>query len=195
MQTIKNDVSNILIIKNSKFICYLFKVNNLNDINNYLNLLKNEYNKATHYCYAYIINDLIKFSDDGEPSGTAGVPIKEVLLKTNLNNILCVVIRYFGGIKLGAGGLIRAYNKCVCECIKKANLIKLEKGKRITFTFNYEQIKEIDYLIKDCEIVNKLYDDIIEYTINSCNANIIDKLYNNKNIKILEEKDILLEIN
>ena len=105
MKTIKNNLSNEIIIKNSRFICLLIKINNI-DISDILNNIKLSYPKATHYCYGFIYNNYKKSSDDGEPTGTAGNSILFVLEKNNLNNILCVVIRYFGGIKLGAGGLI-----------------------------------------------------------------------------------------
>ena len=111
MYTIKNDDSYELEIKKSKFISKLYRVNNIEDVNNILSSLRKEYSDATHHCYAYIINNSKKSSDDGEPGGTAGIPILQVLDKNNLNYVLCVVIRYFGGIKLGAGGLVRAYSK------------------------------------------------------------------------------------
>ena len=118
MFTITNDITNEIIIKNSKFITIIHKINNVYEINSFLEQLKEKYKDATHYCYAYIIDEHKKFSDDNEPSGTAGNPIMQVLDKNNLQNIICVVIRYFGGIKLGAGGLIRAYSKSASECIK-----------------------------------------------------------------------------
>lgn len=111
-------IENEIIIKKSKFIAKLYKINNLNEIDNVINDLKKEYKKATHICYAYIINGQEKAVDDGEPSGTAGKPILNVLQKRKLNEILVVVIRYFGGIKLGAGGLVRAYTKSASEIIK-----------------------------------------------------------------------------
>ena len=102
-------------IKKSKFYGYLYNVNSANDVAKILEDLKKEHKKATHICYAYKIVDgveIIKFSDDGEPSGTAGRPMLNVIEKKNLKNVLICVVRYFGGIKLGAGGLVRAYTKC-----------------------------------------------------------------------------------
>ena len=97
-------------------------VDNIEDINNILNNIKNEYKDATHYCYAYIIDNTKRFNDDGEPGGTAGMPILNVIEQNNLNHVLIVVVRYFGGIKLGAGGLVRAYSKISYECIKQDKL-------------------------------------------------------------------------
>ena len=164
MYTIENNTKYELIIKNSKFITILFKINNNNVENNLLSI-KKEYPDATHYCYAYIVNDIKKSSDDGEPSGTAGVPILKVLENNNLTNILCVVIRYFGGIKLGANGLVRAYTKSCANAIKETNLKELVDGVNLTITFPYNRLKEIDYLLKDININSKRYDDLITYNI------------------------------
>ena len=99
--------NNEIIIKKSKFLGFLYEISNLEEIKEILNNLKKEHKKATH-----------KYSDDGEPSSTAGKPIYNIIEKKNLNNILIVVIRYFGGIKLGAGGLFRAYSNCASELLK-----------------------------------------------------------------------------
>lgn len=105
-------------IKKSKFIGLYFKVNNKNEIDNILNCIYKEHKKARHFPYAYKIDTLIKKTDDKEPSGTAGTPIYNVIERNNLNNCLIIVIRYFGGIKLGSGGLLRAYSKTANELIK-----------------------------------------------------------------------------
>ena len=166
MKTIKNNTNNEIIIKNSKFICYLYKINNLNEINTLLNNIKEEHKDANHHCYAYILNNIKKSSDDGEPGGTAGIPILKVLENNDLNNILAIVVRYFGGIKLGAGGLVRAYTKSVTNTLSNDNIISLIKGYNLNIEFNYNQIKEIDYLLKDISINNKTFDNIVKYNIN-----------------------------
>ena len=165
MQTIKNNANNEIIIKNSRFICYLYKIKDTDNINIYLNDIKEKHKDATHYCYAYILDNIKKSSDDGEPSGTAGVPILKVLENNNLNNILAIVIRYFGGIKLGAGGLVRAYTKSVTNTLSNDNLVNLIKGYNIDIEFDYNKIKEIDYLLKDITINNKTFDTTIKYNI------------------------------
>ena len=154
MYTIKNNSIKEIIIKNSKFITLLYKVYSLEDIKNTLINVKNLYPNATHYCYAYILNNEKKSSDDGEPSGTAGTPILNILESNNLNYILAVVIRYFGGIKLGSSGLIRAYSRSVKETIKENTLTKLIEGININITFSWSNIKQIDYLLKD-QLINK----------------------------------------
>ena len=114
-------IENEIIIKKSKFITKLYEIDNTDCISEIIDNLKKEYKKATHICYAYIVNGQEKAVDDGEPSGTAGRPILNVLQKRKENNKLVVVIRYFGGIKLGAGGLVRAYTKSASEILKKEN--------------------------------------------------------------------------
>ncbi len=107
--------ANEMIINKSRFIGVLYELNCEQDIANALTELKREYKKATHICYAYVYSVdkvLEKCSDDGEPKGTAGAPIMNVIKKRDAKNILVAVVRYFGGIKLGAGGLVRAYSKC-----------------------------------------------------------------------------------
>ena len=192
MHTIKNNTHNEIIIKNSRFICYLYKIKNINDINTILNELKNEHKDATHHCYAYIIDNIKKSSDDGEPGGTAGIPILKVLENNKLNNILAVVIRYFGGIKLGAGGLVRAYTKSVTNTISNDNIVNLIKGYNIEIEFNYNQVKEIDYLLKDININNKIFDTNIKYNID-IPTNFLEIIKSN-NIKYTIIKEIYLEI-
>lgn len=110
-----------LIEKKSKFYGYALNVQNVEDVLLFVNNLKKEHKKCTHICYAYQIKSPLtaKAVDDGEPSGTAGRPILNVIDKKNLTNILVVVVRYFGGIKLGAGGLVRAYTKCANGAVEE----------------------------------------------------------------------------
>ena len=191
MYTIDNNYIYELIVKNSKFITLLYKINDIKDIDKYLNETKINYPDATHYCYAYIIDNIKKSNDDGEPSGTAGIPILKVLESNNLSNVLVVVVRYFGGIKLGANGLIRAYTKCTANAIKEVNLLSLVDGINIDITFDYNRLKEIDYLLKDITINNKIFDKEITYNINIEN-NFLDTIKNN-NIKYTIIKYIKIE--
>lgn len=110
-----------LVIKKSKFISYKYEINSLQEVKEILQKLKKDHKKANHICYAYIYNKEIvseKCSDDGEPNRTAGYPILQVMKKKNLTNTLVAVVRYFGGIKLGAGGLTRAYTNATTEVLK-----------------------------------------------------------------------------
>ena len=159
-----NDINNTYIIKKSKFITYLYNVNNVSEVSNILDKLKKEYKDSTHICYAYILTSTEKCSDDGEPSGTAGLPILNILKKNNLMNTLAVVVRYFGGIKLGAGGLTRAYSNSVNDTIKLTNIVTLEEKYIVELTFNYDNLKLVDYMLNDKTIIDKKYDDNIVYT-------------------------------
>jgi len=184
MKTIKDNIISELIVKNSRFITLLIKIDNP-DISNIISNIKNTYPKATHYCYGYIYNDIKKSSDDGEPGGTAGLPILNVLEKENLNNILVVVVRYFGGIKLGAGGLVRAYTKSVTESLKIANYTNLEEGYKIELEFDYSEEKQINYILNNSNIIDKEYNENIKYIV-LIDKDILDKLSNYK-YKVLEE--------
>lgn len=189
MLSIKNNNKYEYIEKNSKFISLIFRVNNKDEVNNYLNKVKEEYPDATHYCYAYIINSDIKMYDDGEPSGTAGSPILKQIENNNLNYTLIIVVRYFGGIKLGTGPLTRAYAKVAKNVIEKDNIIELVKGYDIDITFNYNDIKNIDYLLKNSTIINKTFDNDITYNTH-VTKEVLDSL-SNHNIKI--KKEIFIE--
>jgi len=128
MKTIKNEVKDVYEIKKSEFLAYLFPVTNSDDIKSHLEQLRREHKTATHVCYACLLTspNMEKCSDDGEPDGTAGKPLLELLKKKNLENVLLVVVRYFGGIKLGAGGLIRAYTRAGVMVCDKAEEIELK---------------------------------------------------------------------
>ena len=105
-------------IKKSKFYAFNYSVDSIEEINTILDSLKKEHKKARHIVYAYKIDGIEKKYDDGEPSGTTGLPLYNIINKKNLNHILIVVVRYFGGIKLGAGGLLRAYNTAGSDVTK-----------------------------------------------------------------------------
>lgn len=165
MYTVKNNIHNEIIVKNSRFICYLYKINDKSEVNNIIDKIKEENKDANHYCYAYVIDEYKKSSDDGEPSGTAGIPMLKVLEANELNNILAVVVRYFGGILLGAGGLVRAYTKSVTNTLSEDNIVELVRGYNVDISFNYNRIKEVDYLLKDIRVNNKKFDDIVIYNI------------------------------
>lgn len=189
MKIINKNVKNIYEIKKSKFITYLYKVNDLEEINNILTNLKKEYNDATHICYAYKLNSQIKCSDDNEPSGTAGIPILEVLNKNDLDYIIAIVIRYFGGIKLGAGGLVRSYSNSVIDALKQTELVNLIPGYIINIETDYNNIKKLDYILKNETIINKEFNDKIKYKIEISkeDINILSEY------KYIIEKEIMLK--
>lgn len=195
MYTIVNDIKNEIIINKSKFICVYKKVYNEEDALKYIANIKDEYKDATHYCYSYIIDNTKRFNDDGEPGGTAGMPILNVLENNELNYIVCVVIRYFGGIKLGAGGLVRAYSKSAAECLKTTSIKEIVSGKNIKIIFNYDKVKLIDSTLKDIEIKDKIFNQNITYIFNISNIklNKIKEILNSNVIEFNISKDILIE--
>lgn len=156
------DNINTIIINKSKFIALIYHIDNIDEINKKIEEIKKKYKDATHYCYAYILDNFEKANDNGEPSGTAGLPILNVLKKENLNHVLCVVVRYFGGIKLGAGGLIRAYSNATKEAIitKKYN-----KGYLIKVDIDYNNIKQIEYQLNNSIIIEKNFNESPYYIV------------------------------
>ena len=165
MKTVKSKSVNEIIIKNSRFITLLFEVFDDTDINEIFEKVKIEYPKATHYCYAYITKSFKKASDDGEPGGTAGMPMLNVLEKEGMINTLAITIRYFGGIKLGAGGLVRAYSKSVRDAIINAETIEIEEGYSVKISVSYDEQKNLEYNLKECTIINKEYLLDVTYTV------------------------------
>ena len=198
MKTINQTFTNEIIIEKSKFIGIIKPLNNKDDVKNILNEIKKEYPKATHYCYGYIVNGLQKSNDDGEPSSTAGKPILETLLKNDLFNVILIVVRYFGGIKLGAGGLTRAYVDSASQTIKKSILLAKKEVEIYKINTSYELNDVLNrYLIKKSIIVIDVqYLENIEYTI-SCEKLDIDDLKNYMQGKIeisfLRKENILVK--
>ncbi len=176
-------------IKNSKFIGVIIPIESLDDVKDNINKLKEEYKNATHYCYAFKLINNKGFSDDGEPNKTAGIPILNVIEGNDLVNVLVVVIRYFGGIKLGPGGLIRAYSNTCKEVINKSTLVELIKGIEASITFNYSKEKEINYLLKDSIIKSKLYEENCTYIIETTKE-VLDSISNLVTVNYNHEKII-----
>ena len=187
MKIIKNDSENLIIINKSKFIGIVKKIYSNNDINILLQNIKEKYSDATHICYAYILPNTEKYNDDGEPLGTAGIPILDVLKKNELCYVIAIVIRYFGGIKLGSNGLIRAYSNTISSLIKN-NIKDIETGYLIEINEAYDKNDLVTYLLKNSEIIKKEYHDkiIIKAIVNK---KTLDNL-SNVNYIIIEERII-----
>jgi len=187
MYTIKNNSIYQYEIKKSKFITLLYKVNTIEEVNEILLSVNKTYSDARHCCYGYKLGNIQKFSDDGEPGGTAGLPIIEVLNKKNLTNILCIVVRYFGGIKLGAGGLVRAYSKAVRDAIEENTIIGLAHGYLVRFEANYDEQKQYDYQFSD-KVIKKDFNEKIIYYVEIKKDD--TSLLENIDYQILEERMI-----
>lgn len=144
MFTILKDYRNEIVIEKSRFICSLKKVQSEEEAQEFIKAVKKEFWDATHNCSAYLVDDLAqRSSDDGEPSGTAGIPMLEVLRKNNLTGTAAVVTRYFGGIKLGAGGLVRAYSGSVAGAIKECGLAEKILMSRFSFVYDVNSVGKI----------------------------------------------------
>ena len=153
-RTIKENTIYEIEIKKSKFICFLKRVEAEEEALEFIEEIKKEHWKATHNCSAYTIglNDEIQRAhDDGEPSGTAGVPMLEILLKRELKNVAAVVTRYFGGIKLGAGGLIRAYGGAVKEAVDHVGIVERQLQQLMDLTVSYSQSGTVEHSLREAE--------------------------------------------
>lgn len=161
MRTINQDSKITIEITKSIFHSTMRHVDNVDDAKAFFQEIREEYPNATHYCTAYVIGkngEYGHYNDDGEPSGTAGMPMFDVLRKNDLTNIAVVVVRYFGGIKLGAGGLVRAYSKSVSENLRVAEIIDIIEYKFIKLSFDYSLLKLVERNLEDAEIVSRHFD-------------------------------------
>ncbi len=174
MLMIEKNKKNEIVINKSRFINFLFIIEELNDVEKYLNEVKQEYKDATHYCYAFILDNTKRFNDDNEPGGTAGMPILNVLESNNLNHVLAVTVRYFGGIKLGAGGLVRAYTKSVTENLKDLKIAEYVDGYIFDISIPYELKDIMEPKLKEY-VITKNYSDTINYNL-SVKENDFDNL-------------------
>ena len=151
-RTIKEDGQVQEEIKKSRFICHAKRVYSEEEARDFITAIKKEHYKATHNCSAFIIgerSEIKRTSDDGEPSGTAGVPMLGVLENHNLTNVCVVVTRYFGGIKLGAGGLIRAYAGSVVLAVKEIGIVEIKEQAGIQIQMTYAQYQEYGNFLKE----------------------------------------------
>ena len=197
MKIVEKEFVNEIVIEKSRFITYLNKVDSLDEANEYLNSIKKKHYDATHHCLALIIDDVNRSSDNGEPSGTAGVPILDVLKKNNINHTICIVVRYFGGIKLGAGGLVRAYSSSCSEALKKATFLTQKEYKRYELIIDYSTYNQIIYLIKD-KIIKNDFTHNITLIVDIDDDKIIEKIKDislgNASIKYLSNVTKLVSI-
>ena len=183
-KTIKEDGMVQEEIKKSRFICHVKRVYSEEEARAFITAIKKEHYKATHNCSAFIIgekSDIKRTSDDGEPSGTAGVPMLGVLEKHNLTNLCVVVTRYFGGIKLGAGGLIRAYAGSVALAIKEIGLVEIKEQAGLRLKLSYSQYQDFANFLKvqNLEETDTIFTELVDTTI-----------YIDKNIKETTKRNL-----
>lgn len=193
---IKNEASCKLTEKRSIFISYLKKVNNKEEAINFIDNIKSKHHDAKHNVYAYSLDDAktLKYSDDGEPSKTAGAPILNLLSKNNLTDVVIVVTRYFGGILLGTGGLVRAYSECAKLALDEAGIIEKIPYIKANLTCTYENYEKIKNLINyhNGEILETLFKEniLIKFHINEDSSNEFESKLNditlgNSNLKYI----------
>ena len=207
-KTIDNEAEGIITEKKSKFIANIFYVENEKEAKEILKKIKKKYYDARHNCYAYRIKNengiLQKQSDDGEPSGTAGSPMLNILEKKELINVIAIVTRYFGGILLGTGGLVKAYSEALKEALRNAEYAQIEQGYILEIITTYEDINKIEHLLiqNDVAIVNKEYTEKIKLLVEISKEKyekIVKKIPENNlkkvKIEIKEEKNIKRKYN
>lgn len=169
MYRLKEDHEAELEIKKSRFITYLHKSFTEQDAKEFIHGIRKRHPNATHHCYAFILgeqDEIQRSNDDGEPSGTAGVPMLECLSNNHMQDIVAVSVRYFGGIKLGAGGLIRAYSKSVSHALQTAIITQKQSMKKCQLEFSYDLVGKIDYFFRsqNMEILDKNYGEMVQYS-------------------------------
>ncbi|AOM81891.1 YigZ family protein [Salisediminibacterium beveridgei] len=160
-KTVKGQGEHEMVIQKSRFIAYVTRAETEEAAQSFIQAIKKQHSQANHNCSAYLIGEhdqIQKANDDGEPSGTAGVPMLDVLKKQALKDTVVVVTRYFGGIKLGGGGLIRAYSNAVSEGLKATGIVKRELADLVSVRFDYtllgkieNEIRSSDFILKDID--------------------------------------------
>ena len=168
--TIKENSYDEFVEKKSTFITHLVRITSEEEAREFIQKMKKKHYDATHVCSCYVVgdnNEITRANDDGEPSGTAGAPMLDVLVKNEIKNVCATVIRYFGGTKLGTGGLVRAYGGSVINALKNATLVERKDALEIRLELDYSLNGKIEYEIEKTNfIVNNLeYTDKIIYTI------------------------------
>lgn len=169
--TVKNTEEYSETINKSKFIVNVSRVETAEEAAEFIQKIGKNYYDATHNCYAYIAGDTAKFSDNGEPNGTAGLPIYETIKKQNLDRVCVVVTRYFGGIKLGAGGLIRAYGGCAAAALAKAEKVQISLITPFKVVLPYNMLKQTKAEIEqNAKVVSVSYGENAVLTVNAKSA-------------------------
>ena len=185
-KTIAEDISAEIVEKKSKFIASIFYVESVEEAENKIKIIKKKHFDARHNCYAYSIFSkdgiIQRFSDDGEPQGTAGSPMLNILTSQNLNNIVVIVTRYFGGILLGTGGLVRAYTEATQEALNNASIIEKDLGLKVVFEISYSDLEKLKYYLKqnNIKIIDSEYLETIKLIVEITNEK-LEKLEKQKN--------------
>lgn len=169
-KTILDSAQDEIVEKKSRFICNLYHIENEEEAAAKIAALKKEHYQARHVCVAYVLGDkgeTIKYSDDGEPSGTAGRPMLDILKGRELTYVLCCVTRYFGGILLGTGGLVRAYSDALTQTLENVDVAVMELQKNMSIKVDYNSHGKLKYALTDLggTIVEEQYSDAVDAVI------------------------------
>lgn len=200
-KTISNNVEAEITQKKSRFIAHIFYVETAEEANEYIKSMKKKYHDAKHNIYAFAIETkdggiAIKYNDDGEPSGTAGSPILKILLENGLTNVLVVVTRYFGGILLGTGGLVRAYSDATLKALDNASFIEKTFGYEMEVIVEYDQFEQFKYYAtkSNIKIIKTEYLDNVNIIVEIA-KDALEEFTNNANKKTFKiiKYDILKE--
>ena len=202
-KTIDKNVEAEIVEKKSKFIANVFYVESVQEAEELIKKVKKQHNEARHNCFAFSVftreGVVDRFSDDGEPSGTAGSPMLNIITSKRITNVLVVVTRYFGGILLGTGRLVRAYTGAFQEALEKVNIIEKELGVMAKFVVTYSDLEKLKYYLKqnDIDIINndfnenvEVYVDITENKLEDLNNRLNDLNFDIISQEILQEKYI-----
>ena len=201
-KTISKNTTAEIVEKKSKFIANIFYIESEEEAEEIIKNIRKRYYDARHNCFAYKINkdNISRFSDDGEPSGTAGAPLLNIIEGKGLSNILIIVTRYFGGILLGTGGLVRAYTESAISALENAEIVNKVYGKVATLEVDYKFLDSVKYYLKNenISISNIEYKDtifieieVIDEDIEKLNKQLKEKNLNIKKIAIITEKYII----
>jgi uncharacterized YigZ family protein len=198
MYRLRNEAKKSLVVKKSEFIAMLFRVDDEDEVKEHLKAIHKQHPRANHVCHADIIlgeKAIERSNDDGEPAGTAGLPMLEILRKREIESVLAVVVRYFGGILLGSGGLIRAYSQSIAQCLDDAELNEVTNVLQSTISFPLRFADPIFHLLKDAVILKKTFAENVEVTLVSDNDKWKDSCGTlcSGNFKILEQRMISVE--
>lgn len=190
MNTIKEIVTFQEIIKKSKFITYLYPISSLENAKTIIDTHKKQHADATHVCFAYILDEnTYKYYDDGEPTNSAGMPIYQAIKNNKLIYTLCIVVRYFGGIKLGVGGLVHAYSSGALNAISNATMIEYKKTDNYIIEISYSQFDNLLYYLekKGITILDKQFLDnvFISISIDSTTLNELKNNFHDLNITLI----------
>ncbi len=168
MNTIKGEIVNELEINKSRFITYLKHTDNVDDAKDYVSYVKALHPSATHHVIAMTIGKTGEYgqaNDDGEPSGTAGLPTLDVFRKNDITNFTCVIVRYFGGVKLGAGGLVRAYSKSASTALKMLEITPIIDYLGLYLSFDYSFMNIIENRLSKYEIIKKQFSTDVTFIV------------------------------